>query len=63
MSTKQRKYELLVDSHSDDLFRYACWVTKDKNMAEEVLQETYMRAPFLRKSWMIVQKHLYYDAR
>lgn len=61
MNAKQRKYDLLVDSHANDLFRYACWVTKDKNMAEDVLQETYMRAwksldnlrdPKAAKSWL-----------
>lgn len=61
MNSKQRKYDLLIDSHADDLFRYACWVTKDKNMAEEVIQETYLRAwksldklrdPKASKSWL-----------
>lgn len=44
LNKKQRKYDLLIDMHSNDLFLYACWVTKDKHMAEEVLQETYLRA-------------------
>ena len=44
MFDKQRKYELLVDAHADDLYRYALWVTKNKHMAEEVIQETYLRA-------------------
>ena len=61
MNSKQRKYDLLIDSHADDLFRYACWVTKDKHMAEEVIQETYLRAwksldklrdPKASKSWL-----------
>lgn len=44
MFDKQRKYELLIDAHADDLYRYALWVTKNKHMAEDVIQETYLRA-------------------
>lgn len=44
MSEKKRKYDLLIDSHSADLFKYACWVCRDKHMAEEVMQETFLRA-------------------
>lgn len=61
MNSKQRKYDLLIDSHADDLYRYAVWLTKDKLMAEEVIQETYLRAwksldklrdPKASKSWL-----------
>ena len=44
MSQKKRKYDLLIDSHSADLYKYACWVCKDTHMAEEVMQETFLRA-------------------
>lgn len=44
MSQKKQKYDLLIDSHSADLYKYACWVCKDKQMAEEVMQETFLRA-------------------
>lgn len=44
MTNKQRKYDLLIDAHSQDLYRYALWLCKNKEMAEDVLQETYLRA-------------------
>jgi RNA polymerase sigma-70 factor (ECF subfamily) len=44
MTSKQRKYDLLIDAHSQDLYKYALWFCKNKEMAEDVLQETYLRA-------------------
>ena len=44
MVNKKRKYSLLIESHSQDLYKYALWLCKDKNMAEDVMQETYLRA-------------------
>lgn len=29
---------------ADDLFRYACWLTGDRSRAEDLVQETYLRA-------------------
>ena len=41
---KKLEYERLVLAYSDELFRYALWLCHDKNMAEDLLQETCMRA-------------------
>jgi len=44
MMNKKRKYALLIEAHSQDLYKYALWLCKDKNMAEDVMQETFLRA-------------------
>jgi len=44
MMSKKRKYALLIEAHSQDLYRYALWLCKDKNMAEDVMQEAFLRA-------------------
>ncbi|GLX86673.1 RNA polymerase sigma factor [Thalassotalea loyana] len=44
MTTKQHRYEALVQAWSADLFRYAYWLCKDKHVAEDVVQETFLRA-------------------
>ena len=41
---KQRKYEALVRAYHRDLFRYAYWLCKDKTVAEDLVQETCLRA-------------------
>ena len=41
---KKRKYALLIEAHSRDLYKYALWLCKDKNMAEDVMQEAFLRA-------------------
>ena len=41
---KKRKYALLIEAHSQDLYRYAMWLCKDSNMAEDVMQEAFLRA-------------------
>ena len=41
---KQLEYERLVLVYSDDLFRYAMWLCRDKSMAEDLVQESCMRA-------------------
>jgi len=41
---KQRKYESLVRAYHKDLFRYAYWLCKDKSIAEDLVQETCLRA-------------------
>ncbi|MEH6502367.1 MAG: sigma-70 family RNA polymerase sigma factor [Cycloclasticus sp.] len=41
---KQLEYEGLVLVYSDDLFRYAMWLCRDKSMAEDLVQESCMRA-------------------
>lgn len=44
MIEKKRKYALLIEAHSQDLYKYALWLCKDKNMAEDVMQEAFLRA-------------------
>lgn len=41
---KQLEYERLVLVYSDELFRYALWLCRDKSMAEDLVQETSLRA-------------------
>lgn len=41
---KQRRYEALVRAWHRDLFRYAYWLTKDQHVAEDLVQETCLRA-------------------
>jgi RNA polymerase sigma-70 factor (ECF subfamily) len=44
MVEKKRKYALLIEAHSTDLYKYALWLCKDKAMAEDVMQEAFLRA-------------------
>ena len=41
---RQKKYEALVRAYHKDLFRYAFWLCKDKSVAEDLVQETCLRA-------------------
>ncbi|OBT15869.1 RNA polymerase subunit sigma [Vibrio sp. UCD-FRSSP16_10] len=41
---KQKKYETLVRAYHRDLFRYAYWLCKDRSVAEDLVQETCLRA-------------------
>lgn len=41
---KQQKYEKLVRDMHADVYRYAYWLIKDKAIAEDVVQETFLRA-------------------
>lgn len=44
MNTKQNRYEALVRALHADVYRYALWLIKDKTIAEDVVQETFLRA-------------------
>lgn len=44
MMKKQKRYEALVKAMHADIFRYAMWLIKDKAIAEDVVQETFLRA-------------------
>ena len=44
MMDKNRKYALLIEAHSQDLYKYALWLCRDKAMAEDVMQEAFLRA-------------------
>ncbi|MGG5572268.1 sigma-70 family RNA polymerase sigma factor [Vibrio diazotrophicus] len=41
---RQRKYEALVRAYHTDLYRYAYWLCKDQSVAEDLVQETCLRA-------------------
>ncbi|GAC15246.1 sigma-70 family RNA polymerase sigma factor [Aliiglaciecola lipolytica] len=41
---KQKRYEALVHDLHGDIFRYAYWLVKDKAIAEDIVQETFLRA-------------------
>ncbi len=62
MNTKQTRYEALVKAYHADVYRYSVWLIKDKSIAEDVLQETFLRAwksldslkeESAAKSWLI----------
>lgn len=44
MATKQTRYEALVKALHGDLYRYAFWLCKEKQVAEDLVQETFLRA-------------------
>lgn len=44
MATKQTRYEALVKALHSDLYRYAFWLCKEKQVAEDLVQETFLRA-------------------
>ena len=41
---RQRKYEALVRAYHADLYRYAYWLCKDQSVADDLVQETCLRA-------------------
>ncbi|MDG1733763.1 MAG: sigma-70 family RNA polymerase sigma factor [Thalassotalea sp.] len=44
MASKQVRYEALVKALHGDLYRYAYWLVHDKHVAEDLVQETFLRA-------------------
>ena len=44
MKAKQLKYEALVRAYSKDLYRYGYWLCGDPSVAEDLVQETFLRA-------------------
>jgi RNA polymerase sigma-70 factor (ECF subfamily) len=44
MKTKHKRYEALVRALHADIYRYAVWLIRDKTIAEDVVQETFLRA-------------------
>lgn len=44
MDSRQRQFEALVQAYAADLFRFALWMCHDNELAEDLVQETYMRA-------------------
>lgn len=41
---KKERYESLVGNLYQDVFRYALWITKNQPLAEDLVQETFLRA-------------------
>ena len=61
-SSKQQRYEKLVQLYHADLYRYGYWLCKDGDIAQDLVQETYLRAwksldslldPAAAKAWLI----------
>ncbi|MDB2386410.1 sigma-70 family RNA polymerase sigma factor [Shewanella sp.] len=44
MVSKQRRYDSLVRALHADIYRYAYWLCGDKHIAEDITQETFLRA-------------------
>lgn len=44
VSSKQRQFDALVRGHSGDLFRYAYWLCGEEALAQDLVQESFLRA-------------------
>ncbi|WP_431312573.1 sigma-70 family RNA polymerase sigma factor [Psychromonas marina] len=44
MARQQKRYEALVNVFSADLYRYAYWICHDPDIAQDLVQETCLRA-------------------
>lgn len=44
MNVKEQGFESLVHAYSTDLFRYGYWLCRDRQIAEDLVQETFLRA-------------------
>lgn len=44
MGNRQIRFEALVQVHGNDLYRFACWLCRDRSRAEDLVQETFLRA-------------------
>lgn len=42
--TPQERFETLVACYSTDLYRYAFWLCRNRDVAEDLVQETFLRA-------------------
>lgn len=61
MDADQSKFRALVEAYAADLYRYAFWTTHQESLAEDLVQETFMRAwrgidglhdPKAAKAWL-----------
>jgi len=44
MNARQHRFEALVNAFHGDLFRYAAWLCRDRELAADLVQETLLRA-------------------
>ncbi len=44
MESKQRTFEALVNAYSSDMYRYAYWLCHNTALAEDLVQEAFIRA-------------------
>jgi len=44
MKNKQQYFETIVRTLANDLFRYAYWLCNDRSIADDLVQETFLRA-------------------
>jgi RNA polymerase sigma-70 factor (ECF subfamily) len=44
MDIRQHQFEALVEAHAPDLYRYAYWLCHNRALAEDLVQETLIRA-------------------
>ena len=44
MNTKEQGFESMVHAYSKDLYRYGYWLSRDSAIAEDLVQETFLRA-------------------
>ncbi|MGH8172775.1 MAG: sigma-70 family RNA polymerase sigma factor [Rhodanobacteraceae bacterium] len=44
VSHRQQQFEALVRAHSGELYRYAYWLCSDAALAQDLVQETFLRA-------------------
>lgn len=62
MASNQKRFERMVEAFTGDLYRYAVWLCRDRQLADDLVQETFLRAwrsfeslrePERARSWLI----------